>query len=663
MDINQAVKRADELRGIIKFHNYKYYVEDNPEISDFEYDALLHELNVIEREHPEIITSDSPTQRVGDKPLEGFKEIIHQVQMQSLVDIFSFEEFAEFDNKIRTSLGNDLEYVVEPKVDGLSVSLEYENGKFLRGSTRGNGVIGEDVTSNLKTIKSIPLSLPENVTIEVRGEVFMPRESFIKLNEEREMNEEALFANPRNAAAGSLRQLNSKVTASRMLDIYIFNIQRIEGKTFEKHTESLDYLKLLGFKVIPKYAICKSADEVIEEINWIGDTRGNFASDIDGAVVKVNSLAQREEVGTTTKTPRWAVAYKYPAEKKQTIIKDIIINVGRTGVLTPNAVLEPVRLSGSLVSRATLHNIDYIKQKDIRVGDTVLIQKAGEIIPEVIEVDKDKRTGNEKEFDMPGSCPVCGADVNRLDGESATRCTGADCPAQLSRGIIHFVSRDAMDIDGLGPAIVEQLLSSGTIKNYADLYFLKKDDLINLERMGEKSAQNLLDSVEKSKKNSLEKVINSLGIRFIGVRSAQILAEQFANIDELSNAEYDRLIQVPEVGGKMAESIVNFFKQEQNMYLIQRLKDAGINLTASKKEVKDNRFDGMTFVLTGTLEKYKRNDAENLILGFGGKVSSSVSKNTRYVLAGDEAGSKLDKANKLGVKVIDENEFSEMIKE
>lgn len=663
MDINQAVKRADELRGIIKFHNYKYYVEDNPEISDFEYDALLHELNVIEREHPEIITSDSPTQRVGDKPLEGFKEIIHQVQMQSLVDIFSFEEFAEFDNKIRTSLGNDLEYVVEPKVDGLSVSLEYENGKFLRGSTRGNGVIGEDVTSNLKTIKSIPLSLPENVTIEVRGEVFMPRESFIKLNEEREMNEEALFANPRNAAAGSLRQLNSKVTASRMLDIYIFNIQRIEGKTFEKHTESLDYLKLLGFKVIPKYAICKSADEVIEEINWIGDTRGNFASDIDGAVVKVNSLAQREEVGTTTKTPRWAVAYKYPAEKKQTIIKDIIINVGRTGVLTPNAVLEPVRLSGSLVSRATLHNIDYIKQKDIRVGDTVLIQKAGEIIPEVIEVDKDKRTGNEKEFDMPGSCPVCGADVNRLDGESATRCTGADCPAQLSRGIIHFVSRDAMDIDGLGPTIVEQLLSSGTIKNYADLYFLKKDDLINLERMGEKSAQNLLDSVEKSKKNSLEKVINSLGIRFIGVRSAQILAEQFANIDELSNAEYDRLIQVPEVGGKMAESIVNFFKQEQNMYLIQRLKDAGINLTASKKEVKDNRFDGMTFVLTGTLEKYKRNDAENLILGFGGKVSSSVSKNTRYVLAGDEAGSKLDKANKLGVKVIDENEFSEMIKE
>lgn len=663
MNINEAIKRSDELRGILNFHNYKYYVEDSPEISDFEYDELMRELKLIEREHPELITSDSPTQRIGDKPLEGFKEVRHQVQMQSLQDIFSFKEFIEFDNRMRTAFDDDLEYDVEPKIDGLSVSLEYENGKLVRGSTRGDGIIGEDVTSNLKTIKSIPLSLPENVTVEVRGEVFMPRESFYKLNEEREMNDEPLFANPRNAAAGSLRQLNPKVSASRKLDIFIFNIQRIEGKTFEKHTESLDYLKSLGFKVIPKYTICKNAEEVIEEINWIGDTRGNFPFDIDGAVVKVNLLEQREKVGVTTKTPRWAVAYKYPAEKQKTIIKDIIVNVGRTGVLTPNAVLEPVRLAGSLVSRATLHNIDYIKQKDIRIGDTVMIQKAGDIIPEVVEVAKDKRTGSEKEFDMPEKCPVCGADVTRIDGEAATRCTGAECPAQLYRGILHFVSRDAMNIEGLGPAIIEQLLASGLIKNYADLYFLKKDDLVNMERMGEKSAQNLLDSIEKSKKNSFDKVINSLGIRFIGLRSAQILADNFANIDELAGADYDRLIQIQEVGGKMAESIVNFFKQEQNLHLIQMLKDAGVNLTANKKEIKDNRFEDKTFVLTGTLEKYKRNQAEEIILGFGGKVSSSVSKNTSYVLAGEEAGSKLNKANQLGVKVIDENEFEKMISE
>lgn len=663
MNLEEAVKRLNKLKSLLNYHNYKYYVEDSPEISDFEYDTIMNELKLIEKQFPELITSDSPTQRVGGKLVEGFKEVAHEVQMQSLQDIFSFEEFMEFDNRMRTSFGDDLEYVVEPKIDGLSVSLEYENGKLLRGSTRGDGLIGEDVTSNIKTIKSIPLSLTENVTLEVRGEVFMPRESFIKLNEEREMNDESLFANPRNAAAGSLRQLNSKVTAARKLDIFIFNVQKIEGKTFTNHTESLDYMKKLGFKVIPKYTICKKADEVIEEINWIGDTRGNFAFDIDGAVVKVNSLDQRERVGTTTKTPRWAIAYKYPAEKQQTIIKNIVINVGRTGVLTPNAVLEPVRLAGSLVSRATLHNIDYIKQKDIRIGDTVLIQKAGEIIPEVVEVDKDKRTGNEKEFDMPEKCPVCGADVTRLDGESATRCTGAECPAQLYRGILHFVSRDAMNIEGLGPAIIEQLLASNLIKNYADLYFLKKDDLINMERMGEKSAQNLLNSVEKSKNNSFEKVINSLGIRFIGLRSAQILSEHFTDIDELSSADYDRLIQISEVGGKMAESIVEFFKQAQNLHLVQRLKDAGVNLTASKKEIKDNRFEGMTFVLTGTLLKYKRSQAEKTILGFGGKVSSGVSKNTSYVLAGEEAGSKLDKANKLGVKVINENEFESMIAE
>lgn len=660
MDIKNAKARLDELINIINYHNYKYYVEDNPEISDYEWDQLMTELKNIEKSYPELITEDSPTQRVGKKPLEGFKQVTHQVAMQSLMDVFSFEEVGEFTNKMQ-NLG-DVEYVVEPKIDGLSVSLEYENGKLVRGSTRGDGVIGEDVTSNLRTISSIPLKLTEDITIEVRGEVYMPRDNFFKLNELREIEGESLFANPRNAAAGSLRQLDPKVSASRKLDIFIFNIQRVEGKTFDTHSQSLDYLKKLGLKVIPKYTSCKNIDEIIDEINWIGDTRGNLPFDIDGAVIKINSLALREQLGTTSKTPRWAVAYKYPPERQETVIKNIFVNVGRTGVLTPNAELVPVKLSGSTVSRATLHNQDYIKQKDIRMGDTVIIQKAGDIIPEVVEVVKDKRTGNEQIFEMPSKCPICNADVIREENEAAVRCTGIECPAQIYRGIVHFVSRDAMNIEGLGPAVIDQLLDKGLIKNITDLYYLNKEELVELERMGEKSVQNLLDSIQKSKSNSLDRLLNALGIRFIGLRGAQILAERYNDIEGVKNAVYEELIQIPEIGTKMAESIVTFFRQEQTDHIIERLKNAGVNLKSNKKEIVDNRFEGMTFVVTGTLNKYKRHEVEDMILNYGGKVSSSVSKNTNYVLAGEDPGSKLTKAEQLGVKVIDEEKFEKMIK-
>lgn len=663
MDINEAKARVEELRNLINYHNYKYYVEDSPEISDYEYDNLMKELKDLERQFPQLVTSDSPTQKVGGKPLEGFKQVIHRVPMLSLADIFSFAELIEFDNRMK-SYGEEVEYVVEPKIDGLSVSLEYENGVFVRGSTRGDGIVGENVTDNLRTISSIPQFIKDTVKLEVRGEVYMPRESFIELNEQREILGEPLFANPRNAAAGSLRQLDPKVTASRKLDIYVFNIQYIEGKSFETHFETLEYLKNLGFKVIPKYTVCKTIEEVIEEINWIGNTRGNLPFDIDGAVVKVNSLRQREKIGTTSKVPRWAVAYKFPPEKQQTVIKDIFINVGRTGTLTPNALLEPVKLAGSTISKATLHNIDYIRKKDIRIGDTVLIQKAGDIIPEVVEVVFDKRTGNEKEFVMPDKCPICGADTIRVEGEAAVKCTGVECPAQLYRRIIHFASREAMNIEGLGPAVIEQLLEKGLIKSPADLYYLKKEDLVKLDRMGEKSAQNLLDAIEKSKTNSFDKVINSLGIRYIGLRGAQILAERFRDIDELSAADYKTLISIPEIGDKMAQSIVTFFKQEQTKHTIDKLKAAGVNLKAGeKKQLADNRFEGLTFVITGTLNDYKRSEAEKIIIGFGGKVSSSVSKKTDYVLVGEDPGSKFNKAQELGIKIINENEFKEMIKE
>jgi len=662
---DKVEKRIQELREIINYHNHKYYVEDNPEISDFEYDTLYRELENLERERPDLITPDSPTQRVGGKPLEGFEKVVHEVQMQSLQDVFSEEELFSFDNRVRGVIGGETDYVVEKKIDGLSVSLEYVNGRFFRGSTRGDGLVGEDVTQNLKTIKSIPMVLNEAIPfIEVRGEVFISKTDFIKVNEEQEKSGQPLFANPRNAAAGSLRQLDPKVAAKRKLDIFIFNIQRIEGKTFETHSETLEYLKTLGFKVIPDYKVCHNIREVLDEINKIGEKRGELSFEIDGAVVKVNSLRQREILGSTTKTPKWAVAFKYPAEKKQTRIKEILVNVGRTGVLTPNAVLEPVRLAGTTVSRATLHNMDYIKQKDIRIGDLVWVQKAGDIIPEVVEVVFDARTGDEQPFIMPQSCPVCGAEVVREESEVAYRCMGIECPAQLFRSIVHFASRDAMNIEGLGPAIIEALLSRGFISGVADLYYLhlRKEELVKMERMGKKSTENLLNSIEKSKGNNIDRLIYGFGIRHIGLRAAQLLSEHFDSIDSLMKASVEEIIKIPEFGETTAESVVRFFKQEQTHHTIEKLREAGVNLRSyEKKQVKDNRFEGLTFVLTGTLPTYSRAQAAEIIKSFGGKTSNSVSKKTDYVLAGEEAGSKLDKALQLGIKVIDEEDFKRLI--
>ncbi len=665
-NISKSIEeRIKELRDLLNYHNYKYYVEDNPEISDYEYDLLYRELEELERQRPDLITPDSPTQRVGGKPLEGFQKVIHEVPMQSLADVFNQEELYAFDQRVRSVVGDDVEYVVEKKIDGLSVSLEYENGRFARGSTRGDGIVGEDVTQNLKTIRSIPLVLKENIPfIEVRGEVFMPKKDFLKLNEEQEALGQPLFANPRNAAAGSLRQLDPRITAKRKLDIFVFNIQRVEGRTFSTHSESLEYMKSLGFKISPGYKVCKNIREAMSEIERIGEERGEFHFEIDGAVVKVNSLSQREVLGSTSKTPRWAVAYKYPPEMKQTVIKDVVVNVGRTGVLTPLAILEPVRLAGTTVSRATLHNMDYITQKDILIGDTVWVQKAGDIIPEVVGVVFEKRTGNERRFEMPLECPECHSPVTREEGEAAYRCTGIECPAQIFRSIVHFASRDAMNIDGLGPALVEALLEKGFIKDIADLYYLhlKKDFLVSMERMGKKSVENLLAAIERSKSNNTDRLIYGFGIRHVGLRAAQLLSENFSSIDELAEASVDDIVRIPEFGEKMAKSIVMFFRHEHTRDTISRLKKAGVNMTSiRRKPLRDNRFEGLTFVLTGTLPSYTRSQATEIIESFGGKTSGSVSKKTDFVLAGEDAGSKLEKAKKLGIKIIDEEEFRKMI--
>lgn len=659
------VKRIQELREIINYHSMKYYVEDSPEINDFEYDALYRELETLEETHPELVTPESPTQRVGGQILAGFEKVEHAVQMQSLNDVFSADELIAFDRRVREAVGDHIEYVVEKKIDGLSVSLEYEKGRFIRGSTRGDGFVGEDVTQNLRTIKSIPLALKEDIPLlEVRGEVFISKDDFIEMNEEQEELGQPPFANPRNAAAGSLRQLDSKITAKRKLDIFVFNIQRIEGRIVETHAQALELMRMLGFKVSPDFKVCSSITEVLKEIESIGEARGEFGFEIDGAVVKVNSLAQRELLGSTIKTPKWAAAYKYPAEKKQTIIKEIWVNVGRTGVLTPNAVLEPVRLAGTTVSRATLHNMDYITDKQIRIGDTAWVQKAGDIIPEVLEVVLEKRNGSEREFVMPDKCPICGAEVMREEGQAAYRCMGIECPAQLSRSIEHFVSRDAMNIDGMGSAIVNMLLDKGFIRGIADLYYLylKQDELINIDRMGKKSVENLLASIEKSKQNNIDRLIYGFGIRNIGLRAAQLLAENFESVDALGQAGIEDIIRINEFGEITAQSIVHFFKQEQTGDTIEKLRAAGVNLTSTgKKQIIDNRFEGLTFVLTGTLPTYSRPEASEIIAGFGGKTSGSVSKKTDYVLAGEEAGSKLDKALQLGVKVIGEEEFRKMM--
>ncbi|MGF7400236.1 NAD-dependent DNA ligase LigA [Thermoanaerobacterium thermosaccharolyticum] len=655
-------ERIKELKDKLNHHNYMYYVLDRPEISDYEYDMMMRELIKLEEEHPEFKTPDSPTQRVGGEPVKEFEPFTHVVVMQSLANAFSEGELRDFDRRVRSSVG-DAEYVVELKIDGLSVELIYENGIFTIGSTRGDGFVGENVTNNLKTIKSIPLRIKDNLNLIVRGEVFMPRASFEKLNEERELNGESLFANPRNAAAGSLRQLNPKITAKRDLDIFVFNLQRIEGVELKTHVEALEFLKEQGFKVSPHLKICKNIDEVIEDINYIRTIRDSLPYDTDGAVVKVNDLEKREILGSTVKDPRWAIAFKYPAERQKTKVKDIIVQVGRTGALTPTAILEPVKIAGSIVSRATLHNEDYIKEKDIRIGDTVIIQKAGEIIPEVVSVVVEDRKGHEKNFFMPDTCPECGATTVRLPGEAVTRCTGLNCPAKLKRGIIHFASKDAMDIDGLGPAVIGQLLDNHLIHNIADLYYLKYDDLIKLDRMGDKSVKNLLNAIEESKGRDLDRVIFGLGIDLIGSKAASILANHFKTMDSLEEASFDELTNIEEVGPKMADSIIAFFKEKQNREILDKLKEAGVNMVKKKSENTSNIFDGLTFVLTGTLSNYTRDEAKKLIEERGGKVTGSVSKKTNYVVAGTDPGSKLSKAQQLGVKVIDEEEFENMLKQ
>ena len=659
----EAETRIKELKDILNKSGYEYYVLDNPTMSDFEYDRLMQELIKLEGEFPEFATADSPTQRVGGEVADGFAEVVHTVQMQSLADVFSKDELYEFDSRVRAALGDEsVEYVTEMKIDGLSVSLEYENGLFTRGSTRGNGFVGEDITQNLKTIPGIPLKLNEPLPfIEVRGEVYMPEKSFLRLNEQREASGEPVFANPRNAAAGSLRQLDSRIAAERKLNIFVFNLQRIEGKELSSHSQSIEYLASLGFKVIPERDVYTNIDDAYKEVLRIGESRGELAFDIDGAVVKVNSFAQREFLGSTSKTPKWAAAYKFPAEQKQTELLDIILQVGRTGAVTPNAVLEPVRIAGSTVSRATLHNIDNIKDKDIRIGDTVIIEKAGDIIPAVVGVVKEKRPANSVPFEMPKVCPICGEPLVREEGEAAVRCINPNCSAQQLRAVIHFVSKAAMNIDGLGASIVEQLLDKKLINDCSDIYYLNFDNVISLDGFAEKSANNLIAAISESKKSGLDRVLFGLGIRMIGSRAAQILAAHFGNIDSLMSASVDELSSISEIGTKMAQSIVEYFKQDKSLYIIERLRTAGVDLTYTSTQ-KGNNFDGKIFVLTGTLPTLKRNDAKKLIESYGGKVSGSVSKNTDFVVAGEEAGSKLDKALSLGIKVLSEAELTEMLK-
>lgn len=655
-------ERIAELTELINYHNYKYYVEDAPEISDFEFDDMLRELETLEEKYPEYKKDNSPTTRVGGEPVSAFPEVTHTVPMQSLQKAFTRSEIFDFDRRVREVV-QDPEYVVEHKIDGLSVSLEYVNGELVRGSTRGDGITGEDITENVKTIRTIPLRLREPVPyLEVRGEVFMSKESFEKLNALLEETEQPLFANPRNAAAGSLRQQDSKITAKRHLDIFVFNIQRIEGVEVDSHIEGLRLLKRLGFKTILNDRVFRTIEDAYDEIIRIGEERDKLGFGIDGAVVKVNDFAARELLGSTSKFPKWAIAYKYPAERQTTVIKDIKIQVGRTGVLTPLAILETVRIAGSNVSRATLHNIDYIREKDIRINDTVVVEKAGDIIPAVVEVLKEDRSGDEKIFEMPKYCPECGAEVIREEGEAAYRCTGINCPAQRLRNIIHFVSRDAMDIDGLGASNVEKLVENGFIENAADLYYLDFKAAAELRGFGDKWAENLRASLERSKSNPLYRLIFGLGIRHIGEKAAKTLAKEYKTIDALMEADAEKMAEIYDFGGIMAESVEEFFKQPQNREFVERLKAAGVNCVDSEEESGDNRFEGKTFVLTGTLENYKRSDAAKIIEGFGGKTSSSVSKKTSYVLAGAEAGSKLTKAQSLGVTVISEEEFEEMIK-
>lgn len=658
MNYEDTVKRAEKLRKDLNYYSYRYYVDNENDIDDYEYDMMMRELKAIEEEYPELITPDSPTRRVGGEATNMFESVAHTVKMESLQDAFSFDEIRDFDRRVKDAVTNAT-YVVEPKIDGLSVSLEYRDGVFVRGSTRGDGSVGEDITANLRTVRAIPLRLKTDLPfIEVRGEVYMPHSVFHKLVEEQELNEEKPFKNPRNAAAGSLRQKNPKIIAKRKLDIFVFNVQQIDGHSLSNHKQSLDYLKELGFKTIPFYTEFKNIDGAIDELKRIADVRYTLPFDIDGAVIKVNDFEKRRILGSTAKFPKWAIAFKYPPEEKETKLLSIEVNVGRTGVLTPTAVFSPVLIAGSTVSRATLHNEDFIKEKGICIGDTIIIRKAGDVIPEVVSVKE--HIPDAVPYRMPEICPSCGAKAVREDGEAAIRCNNPDCPAQLLRMLIHFCSRDAMDIEGLGDALLNKLVEQNMIKTAADIYSLDFGKIAEMDKMGKKSAENLKKAIEKSKENDLSKLVFALGIRHVGAKAAKLLSDNFRDIDSIMNSSAENISKIDGFGLVMAQSVVDFMSMPQSQKLIADLKAAGVNMKAEDTHI-DNRFSGKTFVLTGTLTKYTRSEASRIIENYGGKTSSSVSKKTDYVLAGEAAGSKLAKATELGIKIINEDEFAEMI--
>lgn len=661
MEREAAEKRIQELRDLVRYHSRLYYELDNPELDDYEYDLLYHELLDLEEKYPDLKTPDSPTQKVGGAASLKFEPVKHIVQMGSLQDVFSYEELFEFDERVRSVIEKP-EYVVEPKIDGLSVSLEYRNGVFVRGSTRGDGFVGEDVTHNLMTINSIPkrINCPEVSYLELRGEVYISKDTFRKLVDAQEIVGERPFKNPRNAAAGSLRQKDPKISAKRGLDIFIFNIQQCEGKTFTTHSETLDFVKELGFPVSVSYNRYKNISDAVDNIKFIGENRENYNFDIDGAVIKVNSLADREILGATAKYPKWAVAFKYPPEEKITTLLNIEVQVGRTGAITPTAVFEPIQLAGTVVSRAVLHNQDFIDAKDINIGDKIIVRKAGEIIPEVVALAE--KGPNPGTFRLPEYCPACGTKAVREDDEAVLRCPNPDCPAQLLRNLIHFASRDAMDIDGMGPAVLTMLVDRGIIKSQADIYSLKPEDISSAERMGEKSAANLMASIEKSKKAGLSRLLFALGIRNIGQKAADALAQNFGTMDAVMTASSEDISAIDGFGDVMAKSLIEYFSLPQSKKLIEKLKEHGVLMEAEKKVISD-RLHGFTFVLTGTLPTMSRDEASAIIIASGGKVASSVSKKTDYVLAGEKAGSKLNKAESLGIKIIDENEFMEMVRE
>ncbi len=663
LDPDNVDKMMEELVKAIEYHSEKYYKEDNPEISDMEFDELMRILIFLEDKFPSLKRKDTPSSRVGGAALEKFEQHTHEVPMLSLGNVFSEGELRDFDRRVREGCSGKVEYVVEFKIDGLSVGLTYEDGYFTLGATRGDGYIGENVTENLKTVKTIPMRIEEKKKMIVRGEVYISKQDFENINRYQEEHDLQIYANPRNLAAGSLRQLDSKLTAKRPLDIFVFNLENAEALGLKNHSESFEYMSKQGIKINENFRVFDSIDDVVKHIEYWTENRGTLGYEIDGMVIKVNSFAQRDELGFTAKSPRWATAYKFPAEKKKTKLLDIQIEVGRTGTITPTAILEPVRLAGTTVSRATLHNEDYINERDIRIGDTVIVQKAGEIIPQVIQVFTEDRDGSEVKFKMPDKCPVCGEETVRLEGEAAVKCINISCPAQIRRGIIHFVSRDAMNIDGMGESIITTLLDNGIINDISDLYYMDFEKIVTLDRMGEKSVSNLMNAIEKSKANELWRLINGLGIKFVGVKGAKLLANRFSSMDEIINAKFEDLIEIDEFGEIMSDSVVKFFDEDRNLRTIEKLRDAGLNFESNANKYSEvaKIFEGMKIVLTGTLPSLKRNDAKEMIEARGGKATSSVSKSTTFVLAGEEAGSKLDKAVSLGIKVIDEDKFNEII--